>query len=86
MPNGVGRSQHADSNALKASAAIPRREFVPRDRAIGDAGVSDGGACRDGGDANRVLLAALASAYEPERAFRRAEPAARFGMRVPRRF
>ena len=60
----------------KASEAIHRREFVPRDKPIGDVGISNTGACHDGKRASWVLLAAGAAGYERRELSRRAESAA----------
>ena len=57
-------AQHADRDRLKSSETIGRREFVLRDHAIGDVGISFEGACHAGDGRNQQILAAAAIGCE----------------------
>ena len=75
MPGCGGRSEHADHTARIGRR--PRRAWKSRGailaassvRVIADSRIATGGACHDGRRSNRILLAARAAGFEPERDF-----------------
>jgi hypothetical protein len=57
-------AEHAELDRVKSSETILRREFVLRDNAIGDAGISFEGACHADRSWSQQVLASASREHE----------------------
>jgi hypothetical protein len=57
-------AEYAGLDRVKSSETILRREFVLRDNAIGDVGISFGGACHADCSWSQQILASASREYE----------------------